>query len=304
MHKPKTGVTAAAMQANELSSTSRIPPNGQRDVLTQQSVDIEEKPNTVASSFHPAFLAEHLSDEWIELMRCLLPVDPSQDKIEVFENIQLYLDEISTWLNLLHSNLPRTSLWMSTLSGLSEVQRHSALYYYETKIKQVSNHVRTLRASDETILNVLLMTFGDSLEDKVKLDELHQTVGHLKAQCHITWLQLLELTACLEYNSYPSKKSNVKLYSENSRSHKYQNPTFKIHRTHRSENHGEHPRRSKTHDMRSRLQSFKVLSNPMKNIIWMKEDRRTGHRQLDPKLPPVTRMRANAFCQNFIHLLK
>lgn len=159
------------------------------------------------------------------------------------------------------------------------------------------------------------------MEDKLKLDELHQTVGHLKAQCHLTWLQLLELTVCLEHKFYPSQKPDVRLHSENSRSQKYQNTTLKIHRTHRLDSHSGHPRRSKTHEMRNRFQSFKVLSNLMKNMILIQEGRRTGHRHLEPKLLPDTRMsevRTNdsycdthcmgtlerIFCQNFIYLLK
>ncbi|VDQ06475.1 unnamed protein product [Trichobilharzia regenti] len=47
------------------------------------------------------------------------------------KNIEQDLQKIDAWLDMLASNLPNTSAWMTCLMSLSEVQKFSAAKYYQ-----------------------------------------------------------------------------------------------------------------------------------------------------------------------------
>ncbi|TPP65365.1 hypothetical protein FGIG_03842 [Fasciola gigantica] len=234
----KTRLTTAETLTTTQPIALRVPPVDQKNASTHDSMKLIDEWDTNPASVHLAVLVEHLSNEWDELLRSVQPIDPLEDKDEFLKNIRLDLDEISTWLNLLHSNLPRTSSWMAILDRLTEVQRHSALNYYQTKIKQLKIHVRTLSTADSLLLKFPVGSSDGSLQQKRKLDEVDQTIGHLKAQCHASWLHLLELIACLEHNFCTTQRPATEPCRVSSQSRKCKDAALVSERIQSSESQG------------------------------------------------------------------
>ncbi|GAA47222.1 hypothetical protein CLF_100100 [Clonorchis sinensis] len=56
---------------------------------------------------------------------------------KIIRDLQLDLDDIRSWLDMLQANLPITSVWMTTLNKLTDVQRRSASNYYQVTGKLI-----------------------------------------------------------------------------------------------------------------------------------------------------------------------
>ncbi|VDP68165.1 unnamed protein product [Echinostoma caproni] len=82
-------------------------------------------------------------------------------------------------------------IWMKSTRG--------SIYFNPTKLKQMETHVRTLNTANELLMRVSVSSSSD-LSQKIKFDEAAQSIGYLEALCHMAWLRLLELIACLEHN--------------------------------------------------------------------------------------------------------
>ncbi|KAF5402672.1 hypothetical protein PHET_04067 [Paragonimus heterotremus] len=98
---------------------------------------------------------------------------------------------------MLRPNLPATNSWMSTLNKLTDMQRRAASNFYQTSLKQIEEHSRTLGA----IMHLLDILTNQKKEDStvcVKADSLVQFAKHLENDCHLQWLRLLELTLCID----------------------------------------------------------------------------------------------------------
>ncbi|THD24647.1 hypothetical protein D915_004586 [Fasciola hepatica] len=181
---------------------------------------------------------------------------------------------------------------MAILDRLTEVQRHSALNYYQTKIKQLKIHVRTLSTADSLLLKFPVGSSDGSLQQKIKLDEVDQTIGHLKAQCHASWLHLLELIACLEHNFCMAQRPATELYRVSSQSRKCKDAALVSERIQRSESHGGHARRSKIRETKTRFQSLNLLCNPMEDFVLSQVNREPGGADRTNKSRPETQPNA------------
>ncbi|KER34211.1 hypothetical protein T265_00072 [Opisthorchis viverrini] len=126
-------------------------------------------------------LMSQLQTKWEEIERQIQPIDPIEHQ------------------NFLFRDLPITSVWMTTLNKLTDVQRRSASNYYQTKLKQIELHSRTF-----TMMTQLLerIQSAQPLEEAVQttVTQYLQEVGELENSCHVLWLRLLELTLCIDEN--------------------------------------------------------------------------------------------------------
>ncbi|TGZ62075.1 hypothetical protein CRM22_007642 [Opisthorchis felineus] len=144
-------------------------------------------------------LMSQLQTKWEEIDKQIQPIDPIEHQNFLFRDLLLDLDDIRSWLDMLQANLPITSVWMTTLNKLTDVQRRSASNYYRTKLKQIELHSRTF-----TLMTQLLerIQSAQPLEDSVQttVNQYLQEVCELENSCHVLWLRLLELTLCIDEN--------------------------------------------------------------------------------------------------------
>ncbi|KAF6768103.1 hypothetical protein AHF37_06588 [Paragonimus kellicotti] len=150
-----------------------------------------------AGSVRLAELLEQLLGEWDRTALQVQPIDPVEKSGEFFRDIQVDLDDIDHWLNMLRPNLPATNSWMTTLNKLTDMQRRAASNFYQTSLKQIEEHSRTLCVIMH-LLDTLTNQKKEDLTVRVKADSLVQFAKYLENECHLQWLRLLELTLCID----------------------------------------------------------------------------------------------------------
>ncbi|CAH8506079.1 unnamed protein product [Heterobilharzia americana] len=137
--------------------------------------------------------------EWDATVHQIAPIDPLTDQTRFMKDIELDLEKIDAWLEMLTSNLPNTSAWMTCLMSLSDVQKFSAAKYYQVCLKQIEQYSKTLSTIKELVDRVEVNTMTD-LSFQNNLHILSRRVCESEAKCYTLWLRLLELSIYIDQN--------------------------------------------------------------------------------------------------------